>query len=190
MHPSIYPGTAPCTLYLAPPPGTTPCTTLSCLPPPPLVQPLATLHFSWYSSLHRLHLSWYSSFYPFISPPPPSSSTHRDIKYSINTSYRHIVTLVLKGGICHFEKWQIPPFKTKVTMNQNNGIINDAGICAYNITNTGDSAGVVPKLGQRTLPSQVGPSDYQSDPLSLTLTTGVCEACTKWRGCEYHEYSL
>ena len=25
---------------------------------------------------------------------------------------------------------------------------------------------------------------------SLTLTTGVCEACTKRRGCEQHEYSL
>ena len=31
-------------------------------------------------------------------------------------------------------------------------------------------------------------SDRQTT--SLTLTTGVCEACTKWRGCEHHEYSL
>ena len=27
-----------------------------------------------------------------------------------------IVTLVLKGGICHFAKWQIPPFNAKVTI--------------------------------------------------------------------------
>ena len=33
-------------------------------------------------------------------------------------------------------------------MDRDNGIINDAKICTYNITNTGDSAGVVPKLGQ------------------------------------------
>ena len=31
-------------------------------------------------------------------------------------------------------------------------------------------------------------SDRQTT--SLTLTTGVCKACTKWRGCEHHEYSL
>ena len=31
-------------------------------------------------------------------------------------------------------------------------------------------------------------SDRQTT--SLTLTTGVCEACTKRRGCEHHEYSL
>ena len=31
-------------------------------------------------------------------------------------------------------------------------------------------------------------SDRQTT--SLTLTTGVCKACTKWRVCEHHEYSL
>ena len=29
---------------------------------------------------------------------------------------QHTITLVLKGDICHFLKWQIPPFDTKVSV--------------------------------------------------------------------------
>ena len=38
-------------------------------------------------------------------------------------------------------------------------------------------------------PSPPFPVRSDRQTTSLTWTTGVCQACTKWRGCEHHEYS-
>ena len=51
---------------------------------------------------------------------------------------------------------------------------------------------VLQGLSRSNIAKSSTPCPVRSDrqTTSLTLTTGVCKACTKWRGCEHHEYSL